>query len=223
MHRIQRPRLVGSVCVGMLLLAGCSSGTNGEPGPQGERGLTGERGPQGERGLTGERGAQGEPGAAGQSQSVPPCDGWVYVDAKGTVVAPICAPYLVDAQGHTWAVHKETGKPTFEGTDPSHLLRVDDLASLVYFETKDCTGTPYMSFAVMPRMPFPVKGKYRVRGDADAWAMRTFHSQWRDDGSCEDFTGRPPPEPTGAFPLGPEVAVTPPAAFQGPLHMERRR
>ncbi|WP_338872090.1 hypothetical protein [Myxococcus stipitatus] len=211
MHPHQRHTMAGSLCVGLLLLAGCDTGNKSEPGPQGERGPAGERGPQ------------GEPGPPGETKNVAPCDGWVYVDAKGTVVAPVCVPYLIDAQGHTWAVNKETGQPTFEGTDPSHLLRLDDLASLVNFETNDCTGTPYMTFAMAPRMPFPVKGKYHVRRDTDAWETRTFRSSWADDGSCHTFPSGPPSMETGGFILRTDVELTPPAGFQGPLHMEQRR
>ncbi|MBU8898835.1 hypothetical protein KRR26_24805 [Corallococcus sp. M34] len=120
-------------------------------------------------------------------------------------------------------MNKETGQPTYEGTLPSYLFRGNDLASAVYFETSDCTGTPYMTLPILPRMPFPVKGKYRVRGETDVWAMRTFRSSWQDDGACYSFANRPPTEDMEAFPMGPEVTVTPPAGFQGPLHLEQRR
>ncbi|WP_240360407.1 hypothetical protein [Pyxidicoccus caerfyrddinensis] len=164
-------------------------------------------------GPQGEQGVPGKPGT---------CDDLFYVDAAGRVVAPVCAPYLVDAQGYTWRVDQETGQPTHEGTVPSHSTTLSDLAFLVYFETGDCSGTAFMTFPVAPRMPFLVLGKYRVRADDAAFSERQFRSKWQEDGTCDGFQGRPPVQEAAAFPMGPELELTPPTAFQGPLHIERR-
>lgn len=198
------------MCAVMLTLVACDAGKEGATGPQGERGSPGAQG---------ERGPQGEPGSA---VAVPPCNGLYYVDAAGSVVAPICAPYILDPQGYTWGVNKETGQLTYEGNDPGFIVRVHDLVSSVYFESDDCTGTPYMTFPVAPRMPFPVKGRYRVREDEDASSLRRFRSNWQEDGSCYGLPAGAPPREWMAFPLGPERELTPPPDFQGPLHIERR-
>ncbi|WP_205519430.1 hypothetical protein [Pyxidicoccus caerfyrddinensis] len=169
-------------------------------------------------------GAPGEPGPAGL-QGVPgepgKCNDLFYVDAAGRVVAPVCAPYLIDAQGYTWRVDRETGQFTHEATVEGHSTSLTDMAFNIYFETGDCSGQAYMTFLLAPRVPFPVLGKYRVRTDDAASSVREFRSKWREDGTCDEFQGRPPFQ-SEAFPLALGQELTPPPAFQGPLHIERR-
>ncbi|MFP2932069.1 hypothetical protein ACLESO_44275 [Pyxidicoccus sp. 3LG] len=200
----------GSLCVALLSLAGCDSGKEGPPGPQGERG------PAGAPGEPGPAGPPGAPGAPAASNDL------FYVDAAGQVVAPVRAPYLVDAQGYTWKVDLETGQLTHEATVPGHSTSLTDMASNIYFESGDCSGQAYMTFLLAPRVPFPVLGKYRVRADDAASSQRELRSKWREDGSCDGFQGRPPVQTEVAFPLALDVELTPPPAFQGPLHLERR-
>jgi hypothetical protein len=200
----------GSLCVALLALAGCDSGKEGPPGPQGERGPAGA---SGEPGPAGPRGVPGEPGT---------CNDMFYVDAAGQVVAPVCAPYLIDARGYAWRVDRETGEPTFESSVPGQSTLLTDMTFFIYFETADCSGQAYMTFLIAPRMPFPVLGKYRVRADDAASSVRELRSKWRDDGTCDGFQGQPPVQTAVAFPVGPELELTPPTSFQGPLHIERR-
>jgi len=143
------------------------------------------------------------------------------VDASGADVAPTCAPYVLDAQGHAWRVNPETGGFMPEVTLPYQSTTLTDLASLVSFETVDCTGTPYMTFLLAPRVPFLVSSRWRVRADDAASSMHSFRSRWRDDGSCEALPGGPPTLEPG-FELDLTRELTAPAAFQGPLHPERR-
>ncbi|NTX41432.1 MULTISPECIES: hypothetical protein [unclassified Myxococcus] len=191
----------GGLCAVMFAMAGCGEGMEGPPGPQGEPGPSGEQ------------------GVPGETQT---CDGLYFVDAKGTVAFPVCAPYLIDSQGFTWRFDFESGQPTHEASLPWHSTPLSDLAALVHFETADCTGTAFMTFPIFPRMPFPVLGKYRVRSDDSTWSTHSFRSAWRDDGSCDGFQGRPPVREWEGFPLETERELTPPASFQGPLHIERR-
>ncbi|WP_224367562.1 hypothetical protein [Hyalangium versicolor] len=199
----------GCLCAAMLLMVGCESGKEGAQGPQGERGAAG---PAGAQGPQGERGAPGEPGR---------CNDLVFVDATGHVAAPVCAPYIVDAQGYIWKINRETGSFAVEDGSGESPYDTNDLTSLVSFESEDCSGQGYVEiFLVPPRMPFIAHGKYRVRPDSSTSSQRTFRSRWGDDGTCDAYHGAPSEI---AFPLPPEQELTPPTAFQGPLHIERRQ
>ncbi|NVJ20534.1 hypothetical protein HUW62_04760 [Myxococcus sp. AM011] len=182
----------GGLCAVMFAMAGCDPGTEGPPAEQGD------------------------------PADIDRCGDLYFVDAAGAVAFPVCAPYIVDSQGNTWRFNLETGKPTHELSHPGVFTTRTDLTSSVYFETADCTGAPFMALPIIPRIPFLVLGKYRVRSDDAPWARHEFRSAWQEDGSCNGFQGFPPVRESGAFPLALEQELTPPASFQGPLHIEHR-
>ena len=110
------------------------TGPQGPTGAQGEQGPTGPQGPQGEQGPIGPQGPQGEQGPAGPSSAME-----VYDDANQLLGKYLFAhdtgwgEYLVKVMIES--LKKEASIDIFTGE-----LKRDPF----FYESTDCTGTPYL-------------------------------------------------------------------------------
>jgi hypothetical protein len=207
-----------TLIVAALILSACSKqGLPGPQGPQGPRGAVGETGPRGadgQNGAPGETGPAGPVGAPGANGDRP---GLVWRDAAGNTAGEGRELVHVDAQGLVWPISAETGQ-----------VEVDDLKTPPagqgrYYTSTDCSGgalLPAGWFSLpLPRVPFRLDGRLRVRADSARLADLTARSVLSSNG-CETFD----PTTVRGVRLSELPVVTAPVpvlATQGPLHLER--
>jgi hypothetical protein len=156
------------------------------PGPQGETGPQGPQGPPGPAGPAGPQGETGPQGPAGpQGETGPPGEGCLNVyDANDQYLGIL----LDSKEGYITTIYIPSLDAITQLRRTGRIVR-DDAVSF-YFESDDCTGTPYVDMPMLHFIQNSCIGIYLPDlNNARTFIPGSSLSCYPSPEPCEPFTG----------------------------------